>query len=70
MGYLIEKSYVYIVLQHNTEDSDAVFHGVYTDKTMADGKMVKVLKSGTKAYISILKKPINGVITKLTKYCY
>lgn len=68
--YVIEKPYVYVVLQHahmpqKMEIEDCILHGIYTDEFMAKGKAAKVQKGlSTCCYISILKKPINGMIKK------
>lgn len=76
--YVIEKPYVYVVLQHanpiyNYEEThiaeieDCILHGVYTDEFMAEGKAAKIQKGlSTCYYVSILKKPINGMIKKST----
>jgi len=74
--YVIEKPYVYVVLEHardvydeglglHIQLTDCVLHGVYTDRGMAEGKRSAV-KTPVGGYISILKKPINGMIKKST----
>ena len=75
MSYILEKPYVYVVLEHamviegdeivGLESSivkDCVLHGVYTDEDMALGKAasVNIKSKGFHGYISVLKKPING----------
>ena len=68
MRYSIEKSYVYVVLEHHTNDSDSILQGVYTDLEMAQGKKYKILKRKRHGYVSILKKPINGIIRENKTY--
>lgn len=52
---------VYIVLEHHTDDADAIVHGVYSNKATAYLKRYKVLgQKHTPGYISILKKTIEG----------
>lgn len=68
--YVLEKPYVYVVLEHGHTGCDCNLHGVYTDRYMAEGKRKTVIaKRGfaTLSYISVLKKPINGKIKK-SKY--
>lgn len=78
MSYIIEKSYVYVVLEHYHRENihyvncikgvefDARVHGVYTTRNMAEGKLAKLTRLNChNGYISILKKPINGKIDKV-----
>ncbi len=75
MSYILEKPYVYVVLEHamviegdeiiGSESfiaKDCVLHGVYTDEDMALGKAasINIKSEGFHGYISVLKKPING----------
>lgn len=82
MSFIIEKPYVYVVVEHamiiEGDEIDAthvvkdcVLHGVYTDEDMALGKAASVnMKSkGFHGYISVLKKPINGKIKNITGMC-
>lgn len=64
--FKIINSYVYIVLEHHTDENDAKVHGVYINKDEAEGKAHK-LRLGrlgdepkNKGYISVLKKPVLG----------
>ncbi len=53
MSYVIEKPYVYVVLEHAymnhtingvPVEHDCVLHGVYTDKHMARGKRMAIMQ--------------------------
>lgn len=63
--YQIEKPYVYVVVEHATRKNDAVLHGVYTDKWIAEQKSEwvrekRLEKKQPLGYVAVLKKPIEG----------
>lgn len=64
MRVTLEHPYVFIVLEHANAVSDAVVHGIYTDRKCAEGKRRKLVQTRgwnqQSGYFSILKKPIQG----------
>ena len=61
MLYIMNKPYVYVVLQYNSEDDAPVLHGIYTHREYADKKALKLwLRNSHSGYIAVLKKPIQG----------
>ena len=69
MSYIIEKSYVFVILEHITSypdyhtiqdvQVDAKLHGVYTTRKAAESK-VRQLRLPGSGYFSILKNPVKG----------
>ena len=62
--YWISRSYVFVVLEHHKGKKDAVVHGVYTARSMAEGKKDKIAATPKSGYVSILKKPIQGKVKR------
>lgn len=64
--WVYEHPYVYVVLEHATGVIDAKLHGVYTTKQSAEGCKAKLEKKNkSKGYVSILKKPIDGIAPRV-----
>ena len=53
---------VYVVLEHATDCTDAVLHGVYTTREIAErvAEAIKQKKMFTCGYVCVLKKKIKG----------
>lgn len=52
--------YVYCVLEHHTDNSDAVLHGVYYKRKWAEGKVKQIDRKtkGKHGYLCVLRKEI------------
>lgn len=62
--YIYAHPSVYVVLEHSFGTIDAKVHGVYSTRESAEGKKKKLQEKGANGYLSILKKPVEGVKIK------